>query len=106
MAVHEVGHHPAEFAAAIAAAEAVDEFVAHLSRRREVHAIQHAEKIVEQNIEALVWREFADAGQGVFKHRIAVGVCTHGRRQWEFAFGRQAWIMLIFLLGSPARGGG
>jgi hypothetical protein len=77
MAVYEVGHHSADLAAAISSAEAVREFVTHLSRRLQIHSVDHAEKEVEQNVKPFGGRQFSNAGQSILEKLFAIGVEAH-----------------------------
>ncbi len=65
MSVEELEHLLAELLAAVPAAEAVDDFVAHATSGRKIQSFQYTKKIVQKDIGAFLRGEFTDPG-----HRI------------------------------------
>ena len=79
MTVYQVGHHFADLAAAIAAAETAHQLLTHATRGLEIHSVHDAEEKMKQYFEALVWRQLGNPGQGFFEKLFAIGVRTHER---------------------------
>jgi hypothetical protein len=75
--VHQVSHFPADLSATITAAKTVRQFIAHLTCGLKLHAVHHAKKEMQQNVETFAWWKFGDSSQGFVKLLFAIGVGAH-----------------------------
>jgi hypothetical protein len=79
MTVYQLGHHFADLAAAIAAAETTHQLLTHATRGLEIHAVHNTEEKMKQYFEALVGGQLGNSGQGFFEKLFAIGVRAHER---------------------------